>query len=163
MLQGVTYPDDGGGNRGYVKYAYNAPSQLLWTEDQATNVLGDAYDTAGRETARKVTTLASGFDGAVRRLERSYDSLGRSETVVQYDAASAGSATDGVKYTYDGWGALTKFEQDRNSAVGASGSVDDYEVSYTVAKSYGATSTNPGRRTLQRTAMVLPSGKSITL
>ncbi|MBL8695976.1 MAG: hypothetical protein JNJ88_17915, partial [Planctomycetes bacterium] len=69
----------------------------------------------------------------------------------------------GVKYTYDGWGALTKFEQDRNSAVGASGSVDDYEVSYTVAKSYGATSTNPGRRTLQRTAMVLPSGKSITL
>ncbi|MBL8693272.1 MAG: hypothetical protein JNJ88_04170, partial [Planctomycetes bacterium] len=130
MLQKVTYPDDEVGDRGYVKYAYNAQSQLLWTEDQATNVLENVYDTAGRETARKVTTLASGFDGAVRRLERSYDSLGRSETVVQYDAASAGSATDGVKYTYDGWGALTKFEQDRNSAVGASGSVDDYEVSY---------------------------------
>ena len=39
-----------------------------------------------------------------------------------------------VKYSYDGWGNVTKFEQDRNSAVGASGSVDDYEVAYSYAK-----------------------------
>ncbi|MBL8695889.1 MAG: hypothetical protein JNJ88_17475 [Planctomycetes bacterium] len=61
----MTYPDDGGGNRGYVKYAYNAPSQLLWTEDQATNVLGDAYDGFDGEAARRVITRGSGSDGAM--------------------------------------------------------------------------------------------------
>jgi len=64
LLQKVTYRDDGVGDRGHVKYAYNAQGQVIWTEDQATNVLENVYDTAGRETARKVTTLASGFDGA---------------------------------------------------------------------------------------------------
>ncbi|MBL8695888.1 MAG: hypothetical protein JNJ88_17470 [Planctomycetes bacterium] len=52
LLQKVTYPDDGVGDRGYVLYAYNAQGQVIWTEDQATNVLENFYDTAGRETAR---------------------------------------------------------------------------------------------------------------
>ncbi|MBL8692724.1 MAG: hypothetical protein JNJ88_01365 [Planctomycetes bacterium] len=39
LLQKATYRDEAGGDRGYVKYAYNAPSQLLRTEDQTTNVL----------------------------------------------------------------------------------------------------------------------------
>jgi len=158
LLQKVTYPDDAGGDRGYVLYAYNAQGQVIWTEDQATNVLENVYDTSGRETARKVTTLASGFDGAVRRVERSYDPLGRVETVTQFsDLSSPTTATDGVKYSYDNWGNLERFEQDRNSAVGALGSVDDYEVSYAHAKASG------GRVALRRSSMTLPSGKAITL
>jgi len=48
-----------------VKHAYNSQSQLLLTDDQATNVLENVYDTSGRETARRVATRGSGFDGAV--------------------------------------------------------------------------------------------------
>jgi len=65
LLQKVTYPDNGVGDRGYVKHAYNAPSQLLWTEDRATNVLGDAYDAFDGEALRRVITRGSGSDGAL--------------------------------------------------------------------------------------------------
>jgi len=40
----------------------------------------------------------------VRRQEWSYDALGRLATAVQYDATTAGNATDGIKYSYDAWG-----------------------------------------------------------
>ena len=155
LLQKVTYPDDAGGNRGYVKYAYNAQGQLLWQEDQATNVLELVYDTAGRETIRKATTVAGGFDSAVLRIERAYDSLGRPTTVTQYDAASSGSVTDETKYAYDDWGPVSNFKIDKDSAI--SGGGNEYTVSYTYAKA-----TN-GRQTVRRNAIVLPSSKSISI
>ena len=82
---------------------------------------------------------------------------GLPELVTQYDNATegSGSVVDEVKYGYEGWGLLSTFEQDRNSAVGASGSVDDYEVSYAWAKATG------GRNTLKRSSMTLPSGNTI--
>ncbi|MEQ1735197.1 MAG: hypothetical protein ABL886_02050, partial [Rhodoglobus sp.] len=137
---------------GVVSNAYDAQGAVTYTRDQAGNVFETDFDLGGRTTARRVTTLAGGFDGAVRRIATTYDALGRAELVTQYDAASSGSVTDEVKSTWDGWGNLTKYEQDRNSAVGASGSVDDYEISYAFEK---ATS---GRNTLRRTSMTMPSG-----
>ena len=139
-----------------VSHAYNAQRQEVLKKDQAGNVIERTLDTRGRETARRVTTLASGFDGAVRRIETAFDALGRTETVTQADAATSGSTVDQVKCTHDGWGNLTLFEQDRNSAVGASGSVDDYEVGYAFVKA-----TN-GRQTLRRDTMTLPSGNVLT-
>lgn len=135
-----------------VSHAYDAQGAEVYRKDQAGNVFELDRDGRGRETAKKVTTLGSGFDGAVRRIETGFDGLGRRSTVTQYDAATSGSIVDQVAYTYDGWGGLTKFEQDRDSAVGASGSVNDYEVSYAFAK---ATS---GRNTIRRTSMTMPSG-----
>lgn len=136
-----------------VSYAYDAQGAVICTKDQAGNVLEMDFDLRNRQTAQRVTTLAGGFDGAVRRIARSYDPLGRVELVTQYDAASSGSVTDEVKSTYDGWGNLVKYEQDRDSAVGASGSVNDYEISYAFEKAAGA-----GRNTLRRTSMTMPSG-----
>ena len=135
-----------------VSHAYDAQEATTYTKDQAGNVIEVDFDLRGRPTARKVTTLASGFDGAVRRIATSYDSLGRVELTTQYDAASSGSVTDEVKSSWDGWGNLSKYEQDRNSAVGASGSVDDYEISYAFEKA------TTGRNTLRRTSMTMPSG-----
>ena len=57
----------------------------------------------------------------------------------------------------DGRGLLSSFAQDRNSAVGASGSVDHYEISYTWAK---ATS---GRNALRLVSVTFPSGRTVTL
>ena len=116
------------------------------------------FDDGGREEHRRVTTLDTDFDGAVRRISMSYTDLGQVELVTQYDNATAGSGSvvDEVRYSYDGWGSVDTFEQDNNSAVGASGSVDDYEVSYAFAK---ATS---GRNTIRKTSTTLPSGNVIT-
>jgi len=156
LLQKVTYPDSASGTD-VVTFAYNAQGQQIWKKDQAGNVLETNFDTAGRETHRRVTTLDADFDGAVRRISRTYNSRGLPELVTQYDNATVGSGTvaDEVKYSYEGWGLISAFEQDRNSAVGAGGSVDDYEVSYTYVKA-----TN-GRNSVRRTFATLPSGNSL--
>ncbi len=157
LVRIVTYPDSSESSD-VVTYAYNAQGQEVWKKDQATtspaaggNVIEIDYDTRGRQVARKVTTLGTGFDGAVRRIGTSYDSLGRTDRVTQYDAASSGTVLDEVKYSYDDWGNLAKFEQDRNSTVGAGGSVDDYEVAYTWEKA------TTGRNMLRRATLVLPT------
>jgi RHS repeat-associated protein len=148
LLQKVTYPDSANSDD-VVRFAFNAQGQEIWKKDQAGGIIETTYDDAGRSTVRAVTTLASGFDGAVRRIETAYDSLGRTETVTQYDAASSGSVIDQVKNLYDGWGNLTNFRQDLDSAVGGSGY---WDVAYTYAK---ATS---GRNTVRRTGVTLPGG-----
>jgi YD repeat-containing protein len=150
----VTYPDSSGSSD-VVSFAYNAQGQETWKSDQSGNVYETEYDSAGRMVKKVVSTLASGFDGAVRRQGWSYDALGRLATAVQYDATTAGNATDGVRYSYDAWANLERFEQDRNSAVAASGG-DEYDVSYAWVKA-----TN-GRNTLRKTNMVLPSSRSIS-
>ena len=151
LLQKVQYPDTGA-----ITYAYNAQTERTYKKDQAGNVIETEYDLSGRMTDRKASTIISGFDDAVEHIETTYDNLGRRQLVTQWDALT-GTITlvDEVKYTYDDWGNLEKFEQDRNSAVGASGSVDDYEVSYVWEKA------TTGRNTLRRTSMTLPSGNVI--
>jgi len=149
MISTVTYPDSANSDD-VVRVAYNAQGQEIWKKDQAGGVIETTYDLAGRATSRAVTTLASGFDGAVRRIETAYDSRGRVETVTQYNAASSGSVVDQVKYIHDGWGNLTNFRQDLDSTVGGSGY---WEVVYAYAKATG------GRNTLRRTQATLPGGE----
>jgi RHS repeat-associated protein len=160
LLQKVTYPDSANSSD-VVTFAYNARSQQVWKRDQAGNVIETDYDTGGRRTHRRVTTLAGGFDGAIRRISTTYDGLARRQLVTQYDNATtgSGSVTDEVKYTYSDWNhMLEKFEQDRNSTVGAGGSIDDYEISYTFAAGGGG----GGRNTVKRASMFLPSGNEIS-
>ena len=153
LLQEVEYPDSASASD-VVTFAYNAQGQQVYKQDQAGNVIETDFDDGGREEHRRVTTLASGFDGAVRRITTAYQDRGVRATVTQYDNATVGSGTvvDGVAFSYDDWGNLSTFEQDRNSAVGASGSVDDYEISYAYAKA------TTGRNTLRRTSMTMPNG-----
>ncbi len=157
LLDEVQYPDSTGGTD-LVSFAYNAQSQQTWTKDEEGNVVETDYDDAGRETHRRITTLISGFDGAVRRISITYDDLARRRLVTQYDNATVGSGSivDEVKHSYEDWGPLSIFEQDRNSAVGASGSVDDYEISYTYAKE------TSGRNTIRRSKLTLPDATEVT-
>ena len=154
LLQEVKYPDSANASD-VVTYAYNAQGQRIYVKDQAGNVIETDYDDGGRESDRRVTTLATGFDGAVRRISTTYTDRGQRELVTQYDAATGGNVVDEVKFTYDDWREVEKFEQDRNSAVGASGSVDDYQVTYTWEK---ATS---GRNTIRLGSMRLPDNALI--
>ena len=158
LLQKVQYPDSSGGSD-VVTYAYNALEEQVYMKDQAGNVIETDLDDGGRQEHRRITTLATGFDGDVRRISMAFDGSGRTEAVTQYDNATVGSGSviDQVQYSYDGWGNVTNFEQDRNGEVGASGSVDDYEVSYVYAKS------TTGRNAVRRSSMTLPSGTVVTL
>jgi RHS repeat-associated protein len=87
-------------------------------------------------------------------VSRTYDSLGRPSLVTQYDASSSGNVTDEVAYAYDGWGGVTSFKQDVDSAVGGSGY---HEMAYAYAKN------TTGRNTVRRSSMTLPGSKTITL
>ncbi|RNC81833.1 MAG: hypothetical protein ED559_08630 [Phycisphaera sp.] len=159
LLYTVQYPDSSGGTD-VVTYAYNAQGQQIYMKDQAGNVIETVFDDAGRETDRKVTTLDADFDGDVRRITTAYDSRGQVDTVTQYDAATGGSIVDQVQYTYDDWGNVTDFDQDRNSAI----SGDAYSVDYTYAQvDHDRNSNVEVAETVRRTGMTQPDGSSVTL
>jgi RHS repeat-associated protein len=158
LLYKVVYPDVETGETEAdhrVLYAYNAQSQRIWTKDQEANVLETDFDDGGRVEHTRVTTLDAAFDDDVLRIARAYDSLGRVSTVTQYDHATVGSGSvvDEVKYTYDDWGPVSKFQQDHDSAIGGTQLRD---IDYTYEK---ATS---GRNTIRRTTMDLPDGTTLT-
>jgi len=151
LLRKVTYPDSASGSD-VVRYAYNALGQVIFKQDQAGNVLQTDYDTAGRKTAERATTIISGFDTQVQAIRTAYDSLGRMSTVTQYDdpsSTSSGDVTDQVKFTYDDWGNPITFEQDVNSVIAANG--DQWIATSAWAKAGGG----GGARTLRRTQEVL--------
>ncbi len=108
-----------------VRYAYNAQGQVIWTEDQDGNIIRTIHDELGRETARRVTSLATGYDGTVRRIGMTYLDRGMVDRVTQYNAPTAGSVVDEVQYTYDGWGNVLSFVQDVDP-----GNRDPFQVEY---------------------------------
>ncbi len=156
LLQKVQYPDSSGGTD-VVTFAYNAQNQQIWTKDQEGNIIETDFDDSGRQTHKRITTLDADFDGAVRRISTTYNNRGQRELVTQYDNATVGSGSvvDEVKFTYEDWGNVSKFEQDHDSAIGGTLL---YDVDYTYEKA----GTTNGRNTIRRTGMDLPDGTTIT-
>jgi len=162
LLREVIYPPHSSGQSAAdrtVTYAYNAQGEQVWTRDQAGNIIQTDFDTAGRETHRRITTLASGFDGAVRRISTTYLPRGLVSKVTQYDNAAVGSGSlvDDVKYTFDDWGNVYQFKQDVDSDLdGSASGRAAFQVDYAYAK---ATS---GRNTIRRTGMTLPGATGVS-
>ncbi len=167
LLRATKYPDSSNSgttvanidstDADVVSIAYNALGQEIRRKDHAGNVTETTYDTAGRPTVRAVTTLASGFDGTVRRVEMAYTSKGQSDTVTQYDAATSGSVTDQVQSLYDDWGNVTNFRQDKDGTVAGGGYVET-AFAYT-STPYQATG---GGQAVRLTGMTLPGGGSVS-
>lgn len=101
-----------------VKTSYDRLGRTSTTTDQRGVVHTFSYDSAGRALSDAVTTLPTGVDGAVRRLETTYDDLSRPLTLTSFDAAASGTVVNEVKFTYDGWGNVSKTEQAHGGAVG---------------------------------------------
>ncbi|MEX2217664.1 MAG: hypothetical protein WD749_02800 [Phycisphaerales bacterium] len=170
LLRAVKYPDSGNGgttvanidsdSSDVVSHAYNAQGEMTYTKDQAGNIVETDFDTAGRETQRRVTTLAGGYDGNVRRIARAYLSRGLANTVTQYSDEDVGEGTvrDQLQYAYDGWGNLTTFTQDPDSVISGGTDRDAYAISYTFAK---VTPTN-ARTVVRRTAASYPGGSDLS-
>ena len=64
----------------------------------------------------------------------------------EYNHATVGSGSvvDEVKFTYDNWGPIQKFEQDHNSAVGAGGTLISLDGRTGMKLREGETITLPG-------------------
>ncbi len=130
----------------------NALGQVVESTDRNGTKHTLAYDILGRVTADAVTTLGSGVDGVVRRVETAYNGQGNVALVTSYDAAAAGSVVNQVARGYNGLGQLTAEAQAHaGSATGATPAVG-YEYS---AMAGGANHSRP-------TAVVYPSGYRLT-
>ena len=89
-------------------YTYNAlgPDHRPTTDRNGTTHQY-TYDVLGRQTSDAVTTLGTGVDGAVRRIDYAYDSQGNQYLVTSYDASTGGSIVNQVEDSYNGLGQLT--------------------------------------------------------
>ena len=154
LLQEVKHPNSGGATD-VESFAYNAQSEVIWREDQDGNIAETDFDVASRETHFRITNLATNFDGAVRRVSTTYNNRGFAELVTQYTdyVVGQGDVVDEVKFNYEDWGEVSKFEQDHDTAIGG-GLL--YDVEYTYEKK------TTGRNTLRRKDMTLPDGNVIT-
>src|SRR5262249_46361077 len=139
LLRFEQYPDGSSTDR--VEYKYNRLGQVTEVKDQNGTVHALEYDALGRLLHDRVTTLASGVDGAVRRISRAYEERGLLETLTSYDNASVGSGSvvNQIKYEYDGFMLLTKESQEHGGSVGSS----TLKVQY----GYNDGSSNNARRT----------------
>ena len=126
LLRAVIYPDSddptdlsGNGTDGdydRVEYKYNRQGERIWMKDQTETEHEYTYDSLGRQTADAVTTLGTDVDGAVRRIERSYNPWGTLKDTVSYDAATSGNVVNDVELEYDDMGLLDKEYQEHEGA-----------------------------------------------
>ena len=98
-------------------YTTNALGERISFTDRAGTTHTYSYDVVGRQRADAVTALGSGVNGAVRRIESAYDSLGRVTTVTSFNASSGGSVTNQVARAFNGFGQLTSEWQSHTRLV----------------------------------------------
>src|SRR5215471_16269231 len=111
LLAEVRWPDKSTGNASSTDHqtvTVNALGETKTATDRAGNVHTFSYDVLGRVTSDAVTTLATGFDGSVRRIETAYDTQGNAYLFTSYDAASGGNVVNQVQRKFNGLGQMTQ-------------------------------------------------------
>lgn len=131
----------------------NALGQTLTATDRNGNVHTLTYDILGRVISDAVTTLGTGVNGAVRRIEYGYDGQGNQFLVTSYDAATGGSIVNQVKREFNGLGQVTAIWQSHSGAV--TGSTP--KVGYTYTEMAG------GANHSRMTGMTYPSGYAVAV
>ena len=110
ILSAVEHPDPTTGSPSSSQqdiYLVNALGQTIEATDRNGSVHQYTYDILGRLTSDAVTTLGTGVDGAIRRIDYAYDSQGNQYLVTSYDASTGGSIVNQVLRQYNGLGQLT--------------------------------------------------------
>jgi YD repeat-containing protein len=138
-----------------VKTTYDRLGRKVTVTDQRGVVHTYTYDSAGRLASDAVTntTLPSGVDGSVRRIQWAYDDLSRVSTVTSYDAATGGTAVNQVAYTYDSWGNVASSRQAHDGEVG--------ENSPAVAYAYDDGASGNEAKYVRLTSVTYPSGRVV--
>lgn len=132
----------------------NALGQTVTGTDRNGTTHTYTYDVLGRVTTDAVTTLGSGVDGAVRRIETAYGGQGQAYKVTSYNAASGGSVVNQVVRDFDGLGQLIAEWQAHAGAVSFSTSP---KLQYTYSFSTGGTANHS-----RVTGMTYPGGYALS-
>jgi len=157
ILKEMRYPDASSGASSSSEkdqYTYNQLNQIITFTDRNGNVHTYGYDILGRPISDAVTTLGSGVDGTVRRIETAYDTQGNAYLFTSYDAASGGSIVNQVQREFNGLCQLITEWQAVGGAVNTSTS-PKVQYAYSFAPSG---STNHSRLT----SITYPNGRVIT-
>jgi len=151
LLRKVTYPDSAGGSD-VVLHTYNRQMQPTSLTDQNGSVHQFVYDLQGRKTQDRVTTLGSGVDGSIRRIEQAYDVRGLLQRITSYDNPAVGTGTirNEVRFAYNAFGQATTTWQAHAGAV-------DTMSTPKVQSSYA----NGANNTVRPTARIYPNGRQV--
>jgi RHS repeat-associated protein len=123
ILATVQYPDPSTGSPSssyQESYTVDALGENLTFTDRAGNVHSYSNDVLGRQTADAITTLASGFDNSILRIQTAYNALSDPYTITSYNAASGGSIVNQVEDVYNGLNQLIQEYQAHSGAVNTS-------------------------------------------
>ena len=112
LLYQVQYPDSLTDT-----YAYNEQGQVKTYKDRDGTVHTYSYDVLGRQTADAITTLGSGVDPSIQRIETAYDTQGNAYLFTSYNAASGGNIVNQVQQSFDGQDNMTAEYQAHSGAV----------------------------------------------
>ena len=115
LLASVTYPANGQPDT--ESYTYNALGETTGYTDRNGNTHSYLYDVLGRQISDQVTTLGSGVDGLIRRLETAYDTGGRPYLFTSYADVAGTTIVNQVQRSYNGLGQLTSEAQSNSGAV----------------------------------------------
>jgi RHS repeat-associated protein len=100
-------------------YTSNALGERTGFTDRTGTTHTYAYDVTGRQTADAITAVGAQVSTAVRRIESSYDVLGRVTSVTSFDAPNGSTAVNQVARAYNGFGQLTSEWQSHTGLVDA--------------------------------------------
>jgi len=103
----------------HVSAAYDRLGRVTQQTDQRGVVHDYIFNTAGYLAEDRATNLGGTglVDGTVRRLQYSYDDLGRIQLASSYDSVTGGNILNQVRHSYDGWGNVSKSDQSHSGAV----------------------------------------------
>jgi len=134
-----------------VTCTYDRTGARASMTDQNGSVHEYDYDKQGRRTADRVTTLASGVDNSVLRIETAYEVRGLVEKVTSYDAASSGNVVNEVEYAYNDFGQLITEYEAHDGAVNTGTTP---KVQYVYA--------DGSANTIRSTGFTYPNGNTLT-
>ncbi len=154
LLRAIEYPDKASASD-RVEMSYNRLQQVVERKDQLGSVHTYDYDELGRQVQDRVTTLASGVDGAVRRIETAYEVRGMVEKITSYDDPDVGegSIVNEVQFVFNDFSQLITEYQSHSGAVNE---MSTPKVQYAFAS--GASSSNQ----IRQTSITYPDGKVVT-
>src|SRR5262249_1676540 len=152
----MQYPDKTTGNPSSSQaetYTVNAVGDRLSFTDRNGNVHSYSFDVLGRPTSDSVTTLGSGVDGAVRRIDTAYDTQGNTYLLTSYSHTGGTTIVNQVQRTFNGLAQLITEHQSHSGAVNTGTTP---KVQYAYSEMAG------GANHSRLTSITYPNGKVLT-
>ena len=151
---GIRYPDPITGQATALQqdlYRLNSQGDRISMTDRNGTVHSYGYDPLGRRISDAVTTLGTGVDGSVQRIDVGFDEAGQTGSITSYDAAVGGNVVNQVAQEFNGFGQLTRQWQ---SPIGA------VDTATTPSVEYGYSLTSGGNHS-RPTSITYPDGYEV--